>query len=66
MKREYIEELRVLINSIRSEGRCRRKTTAAIRWKLLSFLKARPRFERAVVPVSRRSWIPSGGRHDWN
>ena len=66
MKRECLEELRALINLIRSEGRDRRRVAADIRWMLLSFLKAMPRLERAAVPVSRYRWTPSGGTHRWN
>jgi len=66
MKREYMEELRVLIDSIRTEGRSRRRAVIAARWALLSFLRRAPRLERAVVPVRESRWSPPGGRHGWN
>lgn len=66
MKRECMEELRALINLIRSEGRDRRRVAASIRWTLLSLLRDMPKLERAAVPVSRIRWTPPGDAHRWN
>ncbi len=66
MKRECMEELRGLINMIRSEGRDRRQAAAKVRWMLLSLLRDMPKLERAPVAVRRHRWLPPGGSHRWN
>ncbi len=73
MKREYLEELRALIDSIRSGGKeSRRKSpgSRAVRVRL-GFLRNVPELARAVVRVgvSRRSiygLVERRGRQDWN
>ena len=66
MKRECMEELRGLINLIRSEGRDRRRTAEKVRWMLLSLLKDMPKLGRAPAVVHRHRWMRPGGSHRWN
>ncbi len=66
MKRECMEELRGLINMIRSEGRDRRQAAAKVRWMLLSLMRDMPKLERAPVVARRHRWLPPGGSHRWN
>ena len=73
MKREYLEELRALIDSIRSGGKeSRRKSPGSRAARVhLGFLRNVPDLASAVVRVgaSRRSiygLVERRGRPDWN
>ena len=66
MKREYMEELRALVDAIRREGKSRRRTVGEARWRFLSFLRDKRKLERALVPVRTRRRIPPVRRADWN
>jgi len=66
MKREYMEELRALVDAIRREGKSRRRTVCEARWRFLSFLRDKRKLERALVPVRTRRRIPPVRHPDWN
>tara|TARA_B100000809_G_scaffold208452_1_gene211130 strand:- start:487 stop:687 length:201 start_codon:yes stop_codon:yes gene_type:complete len=66
MKREYMEELRALVDAIRREGKSRRRAVCEARWRFLSFLRGKRKIERALVPVRTPQRIPRVERHDWN
>ena len=66
MKREYMEELRALIDAIRREGKSRRRAAGEARWRFLSFLRDKRKLERALVPVRTPRRIPPVRRPDWN
>ena len=66
MKREYMEELRALVDAIRREGKSRRHAAGEARWRFLSFLHDKRKLERALVPERTSRRIPSAGRPDWN
>ncbi|MDE0738835.1 MAG: hypothetical protein OSB83_06455 [Planctomycetota bacterium] len=70
MKREYMEELRALVDAIRREGKSRRRAVCEAKWRFLSFLRDKRKLERALVPVRtpRRTprRIPPARRTDWN
>ena len=66
MKREYMEELRELVDAIRGEGKSRRRLVCEAGWSFLSFLRDRRKLERALVPERTSRRIPSAGRPDWN
>ena len=65
MKREYMEELRALVDAIRGEGKSRRRLTCEARRSFLSFLSDRRKLERARVPVRTSRRIPPERRPDW-
>ena len=46
MKREYMEELRALVDAIRREGKNRRRAVCEARWRFLSFLRGKRKLER--------------------
>ena len=66
MKREYMEELRALVDAIRREGKNRRRAVCEARWRFLSFLRGKRKRERALVPVRTSRRIPPARRPDWN
>jgi len=66
MKREYMEELRALVDAIRREGKSRRRAVCEARWRFLSFLCDKRKLERALVPVRTPRRIPPVRRPDWN
>ena len=66
MKREYMEELRALVDAIRREGKNRRRAVCEARWRFLSFLRGKRKLERALVPVRTSLRIPPARRPDWN
>ena len=66
MKREYMEELRALVDAIRREGKNRRRAVCEARWRFLSFLRDKRKRERARVPVRTSRRIPPARRPDWN
>ena len=66
MKREYMEELRALVDAIRREGKNRRRAVCEARWRFLSFLRGKRKLERALVPVLTSRRIPPARRPDWN
>ena len=66
MKKEYMEELRALVDAIRREGKNRRRAVCEARWRFLSFLRGKRKLERALVPVRTSRRIPPARRPDWN
>jgi len=66
MKREYMEELRALVDAIRREGKNRRYAVCEARWRFFSFLRDKRKLERALVPVRTSRRIPPARRPDWN
>ena len=66
MKREYMEELRALVDAIRREGKSRRRAVCEARWRFLSFFRDKRKLERALVPVRISRRIPPARRPDWN
>ena len=66
MKREYMEELRALVDAIRREGKNRRHAVCEARWRFLSFLRDKRKLERALVPVRTSRRIPAAERPEWN
>ena len=66
MKREYMEELRALVDAIRREGKNRRHAVCEARWRFLYFLRDKRKLERALVQVRTSRRIPPARRPDWN
>ena len=66
MKMEYMEELRVLVDAIRREGKSRRRLAQEARWRFIDFLRCRKRTEPALAPVRISRRIPPASRPDWN
>ena len=66
MKREYMEELRALVDSIRREGKSRRSLAREVRWRFIDFLRGRKSKKQALVPVRISRRIPSPSQPDWN